>query len=261
MKILILAFLLFVSISFAQSNEKYLLKFLNESDLKPENQLDNYFQFDFSNVWTQSSNNIIYGIIGTEHQRIHIKLLSVKKSKTNHYEYFVTGKSWIKETICDFNGTILFTEIREVKELHFGVDDEFKGKGIKKQGILIAEYKFEENTQQQHNGVFKGKLYTKWYLSKRNKIVYDNIQSHSDGYSNNAFIGSWKSNSTNKEKICNWADWRVPNANQDFDIGVGEFNVSEKYISNGWLDVTLNNQVPNLAIKRTKRKKNKEWWE
>ena len=37
-----------------------------------------------------------------------------------------------------------------------------------------------------------------------------------------------------KEKICNWADYRVPNANKDFDVGVGEFGVSEKYLSKGW---------------------------
>ena len=260
MKTLIWTFLLFTSISFSQTNDKYLLKFLNESELKSENQLTNYLKYDFSNVWTQSPNEIIYGIIGTEHQRIHIKLISIEKNKNNQNEYFVQGKSWVKETICEFNGTILITEIREAKELHFGVDDEYKNKGIKKQGILIAQYKFEENTQQQHNGVFKGKLYTKWYLSKRNKIVYDNIQSHSDGYSNNAFIGSWKSNSSGIEKICNWADWRVPNANQDFDIGVGGFNVSEKYISNGWLDILLNNQMPNSNIKNNKKINYKDWW-
>ena len=38
-------------------------------------------------------------------------------------------------------------------------------------------------------------------------------------------------NSTRKEKICNWADYRVPITNRDFDIGAGEFSPSEKYIS------------------------------
>ena len=65
-----------------------------------------------------------------------------------------------------------------------------------------------------------------------------------------------------KKKICNWADYRVPNSNQDFDIGAGEFSVSEKYWDKGWLDIALKNQVPNHAIKKNKVKgKTKEWWE
>jgi len=118
--------------------------------------------------------------------------------------------SMVKETICSFFGSITINQINEVKELHFGADDEYKNNGIKRQGILIAEYSFVERAQQKHSGTFIGKLYSKWYLNKNNKMEYDDIQSISDSYSNNAFIGIWKSYSSGKEKICNWADWRVP---------------------------------------------------
>ncbi|PPK95815.1 hypothetical protein LY01_01408 [Nonlabens xylanidelens] len=234
MKLLIWTLLLFTNVAIAQSNEKFLTDFMFESGLKPENVLDNYNGFDFSEIWTQTENYNILGIIGKEHQRIKIKLISIKKDQTNPNEYFVFGKSCVKGTICDFNGKITLTEIKEVKELHYGVDDEYFEKGIKSQGVLIASYEFAENKEQKHSGIFKGQLYTKWYLTSDKKIEYDNIESIADGYTNNAFIGIWKSYSTGKEKVCNWADFRVPNANRDFDIGAGEFSPSEKYFDKGW---------------------------
>jgi hypothetical protein len=99
-------------------------------------------------------------------------------------------------------------------------------------------------------------------LNSKNQIEYDNIEFILDGYFNNAFVGIWESYLTGSKKICNWADYRVPNANKDFDIKVGEFNVSEKYWNKCWLDIALKNQAPNQAIKRKKSiGKLKEWWE
>ncbi len=255
--------LLFLSnFLFAQTDKKFLNDFMLGSELKQENVLDKYIQFDFSNIWLKTENSEVYGIIGDEHQRIRIKLLIAKKNQENPYEYLISGKSNVKETICDFQGTISLIDIYEVNELHFGVDDEYADKGIKSQGVLIADYEFKENMEQNHIGTFKGKLYTKWYLNSKNQIEYDNIEFFSDGYFNNAFVGIWESYSNGNRKICNWADYRVPNANKDFDIGVGEFNVSEKYWNKGWLDIALKNQAPNHAIKRNKVKgKSKEWWE
>ena len=246
MKKLFWTLLIITNISFAQSNEKFLMDFLLEDKLKSENALSNYNQFDFDRLWTQTKNYNVLGIIGTDHQRIRIKMTSVKKDSNNSNNYIVLGKSLVKGTICDFEGIITLREIKEVEKLHFGVDNQYQNKGIKSQGILIADYEFKENKDQKHSGLFKGKLYSKWYLNSDDQIKYDNIQSVADGYSNNAFIGVWKSYKTGKEKICNWADFRVPNANQDFDIGAGEFSPREKYYDKGWGDY--------------KPMDNKKWW-
>ncbi|MDR7128042.1 hypothetical protein J2X69_000370 [Algoriphagus sp. 4150] len=263
MKRTIIILLFITNVLFAQSREKFLIDFMLGSELQTENVIDKYIQFDFSNIWLKTENSDIYGIIGDDHQRIRIKLLTVKKKLENQNEYLIFGKSNVNETICHFQGTISLVEIYEVKELHYGVDDEFADKGINSQGVLIANYEFKENKEQDHSGTFKGKLYTKWYLNSKNQIEYDNIEFISDGCFNNAFVGIWESYLTgSKKKICNWADYRVPNANKDFDIGVGEFNVSEKYWNKGWLDIALKNKSPNLAIKpNDKAKKQKEWWE
>jgi hypothetical protein len=257
MKRLIYILFLFTNISFAQTNEKFLTVFLLEDELKPENVLTNYKQFDFSGIWTQTENQRIFGIIGTDHQRIKIKLISIKKNLANQNEYFVTGKSNVKGIICDFSGIIKLTEIKETKEFHLGVDNEYKNKGIKSEGILIAEYEFKESPNQKHSGLFKGHLYSKWYLNSINQIMYDDIQSISDGYMNNAFIGIWKSYSQNIEKICNWADLRVPNADQDFDIGAGEFSPNKKYYDNGWENYQKAWLEGNVEAKNEELK---EWW-
>ncbi len=249
--------LLLTNISFAQTNEEFLVDFLLEDELNTKNVLDNYKGFDFSNLWIQTENHIIVGIIGANHQRIKMKLTSIEKSSTIPNEYFVSGKSCVKGTICDFGGKIKLTEIKEAKKLNFGVDDEYKDKGIKSQGLLIADYEFKENPNQKHGGIFKGQLFSKWYLNSDNQIKYDDIQSISDGYMNNAFIGIWKGYSTDIEKICNWADFRVPKANQDFDVGAGEFSPDEKYYEKGW----ENYQKAWLhGDKEAQNEELKEWW-
>ena len=210
--------------------------FPKKEKLKARNLITEYNQFDFSKIWTLTENNNVLGIIGKDHQRLKIKLTLVEKDANNPNQYFVSGKSCVKGTICDFSGKLNLTEVKEVKKLHFGVDDQYADKGIKSQGILIADYEFKENPEQKHSGIFKGKLYSKWYLNSKNQIEYDNIEFISDGYLNNAFVGIWKSYSSGKEKICHWADYRVPNANTDFDIGAGEFSPSEKYFDKGWAE-------------------------
>ena len=258
MRIIIISLLL-ANFSFGQTINTIEENFSTEIDYKADNVVSEFksFDFNFSSVWTNTENHKIFGIIGDEHQRIRIKLISVFRISSNPLLYNVYGKSKVKNTICEFYGSIRINQIKEVKELHFGVDDMYADKGIKKQGILIAEYEFYENKEQKHSGIFKGKLHTKWYLNANNEIEYDNILSFADGYINNAFVGIWKSYSSGKEKLCNWADYRVPNANRDFDIGAGEFGVSKKYLDKGW----ENYQKAWLyGDKTAKTEELKEWW-
>lgn len=260
-RVIIFALLVIANLTVAQSDTIFLSGFLQGDPLRSENKIEDYKDFDFSKMWSNTPNDNVYGIIGDEHQRLHIKLISINKQSSKPTEYFVQGKSMVKDQLREFSGTIHILEVREVVELHYGVDEEFKDKGIKKQGILIAEYYFEENLNEEKRGIFKGILYSKWYLNKKNKIQYDDIEISSDSYSNNAFIGIWKCLRSEKEKTCNWGDYRVPKANQDFDIGAAEFSVSHKYVDQGWLDVILKNKIPNGAIKEAKSGRNNLiWW-
>lgn len=249
--------MLLANFVFAQPNKNFLKEFLQEKELKSENLLTKYNQFDFSDIFTQTENYQVFGIIGKEHQRIKVKLISVGKSSTKPNEYNVSGQSNVKGNICDFSGTITLKEIKEMKTLHLGVDNEFGDKGIKSQGIVIAGYEFRENNEQKHAGIFKGKLYSKWYLTAGNKIKYDDIESMSDGYMNNAFVGTWEGYSNGKKRICNWGDFRVPNANDDFDIGAGEFCPDKKYDDFGWKNFR---KAWIDGNEQAKIEELKEWW-
>jgi hypothetical protein len=234
---------------------------MNGDKIIPTNKLSEFAKYDFSGLWLKTENRFVYGIIGDDNQRILIKILRIEKDHKNPEVYLISGKSSVKRNICDFTGKITIISIQESIRSSYGVDNEFKGQS-KIQGVLTAEYVFSENKDQKHVGVFEGELKTKWCLDKEYQIKYDNINAHSDGYFNNAFVGTWKMYNSNLKKKCNWGDYRVPNVDCSFDIGVGEFNVSEKYWNKGWLDIALNNKSPNGAIIAEKTGKAEvEWWE
>jgi len=253
-----LLFILLTNISFGQTSNRFERNFDFENEIQKENIIESFNSFDFSNIWTKTKNSSVLGIIGEDHQRIKIKLITVTQQVNDQNQYLITGKSSVKGTNCDFSGVITLVKINEVKELHFGVDDYFADKGIKKQGVLTAKYEFKENIEQKYSGIFKGELFTKWYLNSENRIIYDDIESNSDSYMNNAFVGVWKSYKTQKEKKCNWADYRIPNANQDFDIGAGEFSPSKKYLDKGWNNYS---QAWLYGDEKAREKENKIWWE
>lgn len=234
---------------------------LNGEKINEENEIENLINNDFSILWTKTENEFIYGIIGNDYLRIRLNFLSVIKNENNPKEYFVYGKSNVKENICEFQGKITILKIQRTERTQFGVDNEFKNRGIKTQGLLIAKYEFFENKNQKHTGIFSGELKSKWFLDKNNLIQYDNVNLNSDAYFNNSFVGIWKMHGSETEKICNWADYRVPNINCNFDVGAGEFNVNQIYVKNGWLDIALKNRMPNGAIIENKSKQTKNWWE
>lgn len=207
---------------------------LNGNQVFEKNQIDEYSKFDLSNLWMKTENELVYGIIGEDYQRILIKFVLVARTLNNPNEYLVYGKSSVKSSICDFIGKITIIKIQEFENDNFGVDDEYKKAEIKSQGLLTAKYEFFENKEQNHSGQFQGILQTKWYLDKDNLVKYNDINLNSDGYFNNSFIGTWKMYNSTIEKICNWGDYRVPYSKCDFDTGVGELSISEKYSKIGW---------------------------
>ncbi len=243
---------------FSQDDSTFLNRFLLGQELVSGNNLSAYSDIDFSSIWMTAPNHRVFGIIGSDHQRLRIKILNVTKSNDGNMKYDVFGKSMVKGNICDFSGTIEIEAIRNFKTYHLGVDRMYADSNIQDQGILIARYAFIENSEQSHSGTFEGFLYSKWYLDKNRMIRYDDIQSMSDGYMNNAFLGTWTNHANDSTKICNWGEYRVPAANQDFDIGAGEFSPSEKYYDKGWKeyqDAWLHSN------ENGKRKELEMWWE
>jgi len=94
------------------------------------------------------------------------------------------------------------------------------------------------------------------YVDKNGYVHYDDIKYSSSGYTNNFFVGMWKSYNTGAIKICSWGDSRIPFTNNDFDIGEGEMYISEKYLANGWKSYMEAYSGNKEALKT----ENEHWW-
>jgi len=249
----ILPFVIITGSLFGQKNsEEFKSKVFTDSYLNHKDIKEEFVQHDISSVLTHTVNSRVFGFIGDNYQRFRIKFISVIKNKENPYQYFVYGKSMVKNNVCDFQGTITIKNVflwkkTETPEI--------------KQGKIVGDYLFYENPQQKHVGQFKGVFTSNWFIDKEGNLQYDNLSDMADGFTNNEFVGTWTSYSGTINKICNWGDDRIPMSG-DLDDGTGEFHPANKYSANGWLTFSLANNGG--ADKEKKDEANTaektEWW-
>ncbi|MBK0380902.1 hypothetical protein [Mucilaginibacter segetis] len=223
--------------------------YFSSTELKPE-----FLKYNFSEIFTHTKNSDVYGFIGDNYQRIRVKFISVEKNPVHADTYSIYGKSMVKNNIDEFYGVIKITNIRAVKNISYGVDNEYKSKGIKGEYTIIGDYLLKENSQQTHSGVLKGCFISYFYIDNKNALRYDDINFNADGYSNNEFVGEWISYNGKLIKKCNWGDFRIPDSG-DLDIGAAEFSPATKYLTNGWQTLR---DIENPASKRIE---NIKWWE
>ncbi len=161
MKKLIFIVLLIPLQLLAQQCEEWIKQFENpefdSEKLKSENEISEYLTYDFSELLIP--NTEFLGYIGKEYQRIFLEFTSVKKNEIYTKKYTISGFSIVHNNKCDFNGYLVFTQFREFKQMHFGVDNEFGNTGIQSQGIAFGRYSFKENPEDQnHVGIFEGNM-------------------------------------------------------------------------------------------------------
>jgi hypothetical protein len=251
MKLLNLPLLLLIATcSFAQENsEKFKAEILRDDDVEKKDIKNEMITYDIAGLLTKTRHNAVLGFIGKEYERIRIKFISVIKNKDKPDQYFIYGKSMVKDNVCDFQGTLTITNAYAVK------GSEFKDT---KQGILIGTYSFFENPLQEHVGQFKGVFKTSWYINEKGQIEYDDrMMMDADGYSNNEFVGTWTIYSGKITKPCNWGDFRIPDSG-DLDVGAAEFAPSDIDINNGWQSY----RSAYLGDENTdaRKKEESEWW-
>ena len=202
-----------------------------EYRLKKENFKDGYLSHDFSKIFKPK--NKFLGFIEPDFRRLKIKFESIEKISGDEYQ--VVGTTVVKGNICNFTGMVTIQEVREYSELHFGVVEENRSEEIQSQGVVIATYEFLESKSQKYSGIFSGIMTAYWYMNAKGELKYDNIEYFSDNYKNNQYIGVWRMYGSNKVKIANWGEHRIPFA-IGLDVGASEFGVHSKYINNGWED-------------------------
>ncbi|MCT4646045.1 MAG: hypothetical protein N4A74_13750 [Carboxylicivirga sp.] len=264
MKELVLLFLVFMQLNlFAQIDESSS-KYIEEISIGCSKNQDSLLKYDFSKLLTSQGNNTL-GYIGSNFQRIKIRLISVVKNQSNEKEYLVYGKSKVKNNVCEFLGKIEFQRICLKNEqerlsnyntaMKHGDEDAARIFKFSK-GRIVAKYKFFEKKEQKGTGIFEGVLKCDFYI-KDNIPLYDDLERESnDSYNNNQFVGKWTSYKTNKSKVCNWGDYRVAYS-KDLDIGVAEFSVNEKYLDVGWMNFYKAFLLQDLNAQKEEKKK---WW-
>ena len=245
--------LIITKVALGQKNsEEFRNKLLNDEHIVKTDIKNEFIKYDISSLLTQTKNNRVFGFIGDNYQRIRIKLISVIKNRENPSQYFVYGKSMVKDNICEFQGTISITNVFNFKNPE---SPEIK------QGKVVGDYLFYEYPQQKHVGQFKGVFSSNWYLDKEGNLKYDDLSDVADGFTNNEFVGTWTSYSGTVTKICNWGDDRIPMSG-DLDDGTGEFHPSNKYQASGWLtyDQAYSGGISKDKEEEARRAEQKEWW-
>lgn len=237
MKTIIFTLLMVISgLAHASQTDDWLKKlehpYSNGDLLKPQNLLQKYVTYDFSLLLIPRTDFL--GYIGDNYRRLYIHLKSISRDPKYEDNYLVVGESIVGKNVNSFIGNIKVTSVREYAKLHYGCDDELKDAGIQSEGLLIGQYKFQEDQTQPHSGTFEGIVTMYWYKDKTGAIKYDDIDaSFSDSYTNNQYVGTWTAYQTTTQKIANWGERRVPFSG-DLDRGAAEFSPDPKYKNQGW---------------------------
>ena len=265
---LLLITLLFSGAVFAQDTCRAragnAMVFYDDSVIE-KNQISEYLKYNFSELWTHTESANIYGIMGGNHQRMRIKFLKVEKSKENPDEYFVYGKSKVKNKVRNFKGKITIEKIQKLQLPQanwINIDTLYAHYNIKVECLLTAKYEFYEDKRRKNAGVFSGELLSRFLLDKKDLVRY-NEWNTTDWYYNNAFAGTWKGYNSNVSEICNWGDYRVPSTNCDFDNGEGGFYPNDKYLKYGWRSLRkcyTRYSKKNGENCRACKKEREKWW-
>lgn len=96
---------------------------LKGQNIKTSDFTEKIKKYDLSKLWTlnrfQIENDTVsierkapLGFIGENYQRFQIHFISAIKNPNNQLEYFIYGKTKVKENICNFQGIITIIESR-----------------------------------------------------------------------------------------------------------------------------------------------------
>ncbi|MBI1223445.1 MAG: hypothetical protein GC180_12645 [Bacteroidetes bacterium] len=246
-----------------------LLCILNFSILATgqELQITNYIETvkkqDLSDLWTlaqfQVEDDTVtveraepLGYIGDNYQRFYIHFISVIQNPKNKLEYFVYGKTKVKDNICSFQGTLI------IENAQTYIGPEFP---TLKQGLVKGQYHFYEDPDQSGTGSLNGWFQSDFYIDEQGRLKYNALMFIADGFKNNQFEGSWTSYKSGVSKKCNWGDYRIPDSNE-LDYGAGEFGPNDKYDNFGWRTYRLSweNPTNQPEVAKARQIEQEKWW-
>lgn len=162
------------------------------------------------------------GLIGDEQMTIHAEYLSVIRNSDDNLEYLVHGRTTVDGNTCDFQGVIT---------LQSAVLLPAKADELQKKGTISGKFKFFEDPDQHHTGIFEGTFETHFVIATGVKnLQYSAIQNDSDILVNNIFKGFWKKYDTGASQQFSWADSTFLSRTSEYvlpePLNLGAFSVS-----------------------------------
>lgn len=198
--------------------------------ISPQDTLNNYIityleNNDVGFLWQGSiSQDERIGFIGEEYERIRIHFNSVIRNYDNPFEYFIYGKSKVQDNVCEFQGSLIITEVSYLK------DEKYPETNT---AYIAGDYVLVEDPACLHSGIFRGDFISFVYLGEDLTLYYNDLDTESPSFSNNLFTGEWFHYESDLIQVCNWGDKRIPGA-ADLDIGRLSFKPSFRFYKNGW---------------------------
>lgn len=226
MRLLIITFLFgLLSCSVRQDSKDQTEKPLKSQESETTNQCSEFTLTEFLKTFPDYGTD---GVFDTMYQRIQFHFDTIQRSQVDHCIYFISGFDRLKGLVTPFNGTITIKEITKnvgnIYERETPSDDKL----IEFSGSFI----FRENKGVRGSGFFQGNVHFKLTLNN-GKLLDDMGEYMGDGFSNFIYQGTWTNYTSGTIKKCIWGQGRLPDTG-DFDQGVGDRFVNDKYKKNGW---------------------------
>ena len=205
---------------------------------------------DFNVEKLISKETEFHGMIGDDVQNMRIVFTSIHRISDEKYE--ITGKSKVRNNICDFKGIL---NAIEIVESEFDSGDESPNIV---DGKIIGNYSFNEDKNQSGAGIFEGTFEIYWAHYEDSLGVADIWYTYS--HYTILFDGIWKSNHTGKTKKACWSDYKACFP-EGFNVSDGpDLIPDEKYRSKGW-----DYMIDLFSQDEEKKEKaiveyNKKWW-
>ena len=201
---------------------------------------------DLGRFWTRTDTADIFGFIGDNYQRFEIHYSRVAKSVARNDEYELRGKTRYRGRTSDFTGTARIARVAtarppnpvpppEVHDMVVYPPDDIRG-------VIVWRVSMKQDPLSPSSSTIEGALTSGFYLDFRKRVRLDDRMMDADGYSNNEFVGVWRSHDRKQALKCHWGDFRIPDSG-DLDQGAGAFCPDERYVPNGWQEYVKAAQV------------------
>lgn len=216
---------------------------------------ENLSAYDLHALYNYTPDMFVLGYIGKDYERFRIHFLSFKKDSTQPNRYLISGKDKVKENVCAFSGYLQIDSVKPRALSAFAAHDTayptvpFR---------IYGHYEFKEDVNNAHAGILSGNCYIDAYFDLLYQVQYDERVLATDMFCNNQFSGMWNAYDGKSNVVCNWGDYRIPNAGK-LDIGVGEFKPDDKYNANGWGDY-VREFKDEEALEKYKNDPKLIWW-